>query len=193
GAGEADGQDSRPPGWPDGADTLGGQRRSVACGRRHHCRRDHLMPRTIVVTGAASGIGRATAELLEAAGDTVLRVDLREGDVTGDLSDPEQIDRVAAEIAERTGGVLDGLVANAGVSVPSELSVRINYLGTVRLIEALRPQLAASDAARISVTTSAATLQGNDPELVDLLLAGDAEAAVARGAALAAQGPEVGY
>src|SRR5699024_8188113 len=63
----------------------------------------------------------------------------------------------------------------------------------VRLIEALRPQLAASDAPRISVTTSAATLQGNDPELVDLLLAGDAEAAVARGAALAAQGPEVGY
>ena len=151
------------------------------------------MARTIVVTGAASGIGKATAELLESAGDTVLRVDLREGDVTGDLSDPAQIDRVAAEIAERTGGVLDGLVANAGVSAPSELSVKINYLGTVRLIEALRPQLAASDAPRISVTSSAATLQGNDPELVDLLLAGDAEAAVARGAALAAQGPEAGY
>src|SRR5699024_6731649 len=157
------------------------------------CRRDHLMARTILVTGAASGIGKATAELLESAGDAVLRVDLREGDVTGDLSDPEQIDRVAAEIAQRTGGVLDVLVANAGVSAPSELSVRINYLGTVRLIEALRPQLAASDAPRISVTTSAATLQGNDPELVDLLLAGDAEAAVARGAALAAQGPDAGY
>jgi NAD(P)-dependent dehydrogenase (short-subunit alcohol dehydrogenase family) len=151
------------------------------------------MARTIVVTGAASGIGKATAELLEAAGDTVLRADLREGDVTGDLSDPAQIDRVAAEIAERTGGVLDGLVANAGVSAPSELSVKINYLGTVRLIEALRPQLAESDAPRISVTSSAATLQGNDPELVDLLLAGESEAAIARGAALAAQGSETGY
>ena len=45
----------------------------------------------------------------------------------------------------------------------------------------------------MSVTTSAATLQGNDPELVDLLLAGEAEAAIARGTALAAQGPETGY
>ena len=57
------------------------------------------MARTIVVTGAASGIGKSTADLLEAGGDRVIRVDLREGDVTGDLSDAEQIERVAAEIA----------------------------------------------------------------------------------------------
>ncbi|MDN5901436.1 MAG: short-chain dehydrogenase, partial [Brachybacterium sp.] len=41
------------------------------------------MARTIVVTGAASGIGKATAELLESGGDRVLRIDLREGDVIG--------------------------------------------------------------------------------------------------------------
>lgn len=151
------------------------------------------MARTIVVTGAASGIGKATAEILEAGGDRVIRVDLREGDVTGDLSDPAQIERAVAEIGELTGGVLDGLVANAGVSAPSELSLKINYIGTVALIEALRPLLAKADAPRISVTSSAATLQGNDTELVDLLLAGDGEAAIARGTALAAQGPEIGY
>ena len=33
--------------------------------------------------------------------------------------------------------MLDGLVANAGVSAPSELSLKINYIGTVALIEAL--------------------------------------------------------
>lgn len=101
------------------------------------------MARTIVVTGAASGIGKETARQLEAAGDTVLRVDLREGDVTGDLGDPDGVDRVAAEITERIGGRLDGLVANAGVSAPSELSVKINFPGTVQLIEGLRPLLAA--------------------------------------------------
>lgn len=151
------------------------------------------MDRTIIVTGAASGIGQATAEILEAGGDTVIRVDLKEGDVTGDLGDPTSIAAVAATIAEKTGGVIDGLVANAGVSAPTELSPKINYLGTVRLIEALRPLLAESRAPRISVTTSAATLQGNDPQLVDLLLSGDADAALARGRELTEQGPEVGY
>lgn len=151
------------------------------------------MARTIVVTGAASGIGKSTAEILETGGDTVIRVDLKEGDVTGDLGDPESITAVATNISEKTGGVIDGLVANAGVSAPTELSPKINYLGTVRLIEALRPLLAQSSAPRISVTTSAATLQDNDPQLVDLLLEGDSEAALARGRELAEQGPEVGY
>ena len=123
----------------------------------------------------------------------MIRVDLHEGDVTGDLGDPASVDRVAAKITERTAGVLDALVANAGVSAPSELSVKINYLGIVRHIEALRPLLSASENPRVSVTSSAATLQGNDPELVDLLLAGDADAAIARGAAFAAQGPMAGY
>lgn len=151
------------------------------------------MTRTIVVTGAASGIGRSTAEILETGGDTIIRVDLKEGDVTGDLGDPASIAAVAATIAEKTGGVIDGLVANAGVSSPTELSPKINYLGTVELIEALRPLLTRSSSPRISVTTSAATLQGNDPQLVDLLLARDSDAALARGRELAEQGPEVGY
>ncbi|MGO2774559.1 MAG: short-chain dehydrogenase, partial [Brachybacterium tyrofermentans] len=35
------------------------------------------MSRTYVVTGAASGIGRTTAQILTARGDTVIGVDLR--------------------------------------------------------------------------------------------------------------------
>lgn len=151
------------------------------------------MKRTIVVTGAASGIGQSTADILEAGGDVVIRVDLQQGDVTGDLGDPESIAAVARTIAVRSGGIIDGLVANAGVSAPTELSPKINYLGTVLLIDALRPLLAESNAPRISVTTSAATLQGNDSQLVDLLLAGDADAALSRGRDLAEQGPELGY
>src|SRR5699024_95986 len=101
--------------------------------------------------------------------------------------------RVPPQIAGITDGRAAGLVAHAGVSAPGPLSPKINYVGTVRLIEALRPLLVESGAPRISVTTSAATLQGNDEELVDLLLAGDAEAALARGAELAEQGPAAGY
>jgi NAD(P)-dependent dehydrogenase (short-subunit alcohol dehydrogenase family) len=44
------------------------------------------MSRTYVVTGAASGIGKATTERLRADGHTVIGVDLRDADVTADLS-----------------------------------------------------------------------------------------------------------
>lgn len=116
--------------------------------------------RTIVVTGAASVIGRATAEILEAQGNRVIHVDLKEGDITGDLGNRASIAEVVTEIEEISGGVIDGLVANAGVSIPSPLSLKINYFGTVALIEALLPLLAkSSEAPRVSVTSSAATLQ----------------------------------
>ena len=42
--------------------------------------------RTYVVSGAASGIGAATARLLEEQGGRVITVDLHDADVTADLA-----------------------------------------------------------------------------------------------------------
>src|SRR5699024_12879873 len=53
-----------------------------------------IVARTIVVTVAASGIGEATAALLERQGDTVIRVDLEQGDVTGDLGEDRKSTRL---------------------------------------------------------------------------------------------------
>jgi NAD(P)-dependent dehydrogenase (short-subunit alcohol dehydrogenase family) len=47
------------------------------------------MKRTYVVTGAASGIGQATAALLRNRGHRVIGVDVRSVDVVADLSTPE--------------------------------------------------------------------------------------------------------
>ena len=38
--------------------------------------------RTIAISGSASGIGAATRAMLEAAGDTVIGIDLRDAEVT---------------------------------------------------------------------------------------------------------------
>lgn len=44
------------------------------------------MPRTSVLTGAASGIGKATKDLLEQRGERVIGVDIHDAEVVVDLS-----------------------------------------------------------------------------------------------------------
>jgi meso-butanediol dehydrogenase/(S,S)-butanediol dehydrogenase/diacetyl reductase len=73
--------------------------------------------RTAIVTGAAAGIGRATAERLVAAGWRVVGIDRTEAAVdgveviVGDAADPS----VLESALERCGGRLDALVCSAGI------------------------------------------------------------------------------
>lgn len=80
------------------------------------------MPRTIVVTGGATGIGRATAERFRADGAEVVitgrredvlaktAADLGARGVVCDATDPEQVQRLLDELPEQ----VDVLVNNAG-------------------------------------------------------------------------------
>ncbi len=151
------------------------------------------MPRTYVVTGSASGIGAATAELLRSRGETVVGIDLRGAEVEADLSTPEGRADAAAQAIDKTGGVIDGVIACAGISAPIGKTMSINYFGVTELLTALLPALGASDAPRAAVVSSMASLQPVDPALVEAALSGDETATLARGDELAAQGPELRY
>jgi 3-hydroxybutyrate dehydrogenase len=81
---------------------------------------DDLAGRAALVTGAASGIGRAVAQRLAHAGVNVLAVDLRPDDDgpgiphRADLTDPEANAAAVAAALERFGR-LDVVVPNAGI------------------------------------------------------------------------------
>jgi NAD(P)-dependent dehydrogenase (short-subunit alcohol dehydrogenase family) len=82
-----------------------------------------------LITGAASGIGRATAEAFDGSGAKTVLVDIDEamlGTLAASLSDrarpyvadlavPEQVDALLADV-ERVEGTIDVLVNNAGIS-----------------------------------------------------------------------------
>lgn len=82
------------------------------------------MDRVAVVTGAAQGIGRATASLLDAVGWKLVLLDMQQVDTTsyrdalairGDLTDEAWVDSACADTLARFGRV-DALVNNAGIS-----------------------------------------------------------------------------
>jgi NAD(P)-dependent dehydrogenase (short-subunit alcohol dehydrogenase family) len=135
--------------------------------------------RTCVVTGAASGIGRATCERLARDGHRVISVDLRDADIVADLATPAGRAAMVEAVTAASGGTVDTVVANAGVSEPAELCVRVNFFGAMATLEGLRPLLTRSDAARAVATASSSILNANDPAIVDACLAGDEDAAVA--------------
>jgi NAD(P)-dependent dehydrogenase (short-subunit alcohol dehydrogenase family) len=151
------------------------------------------MSRTYVVTGSASGIGATTARLLQERGERVIGIDLRGADVEADLSTSAGRSAAASAAIDLAGGVIDGVIACAGISAPVPATIAVNYFGVTELLEALRPALAKSDAPRAAVVSSMASLQTYSHELVEAALAGDEAEALRIAGELAAQGPQIGY
>lgn len=129
-----------------------------------------------LVTGAAQGMGRATAELLVRAGANVAVTDRHEADVTRiaseispdgtfakgwgmDVADGDEIRRVVADVAGHFGR-LDIVVNNAGIAGFSPLDgenydelwdkmIAINLSAQQRVVRAALPHLLRSPAGRI--------------------------------------------
>jgi NAD(P)-dependent dehydrogenase (short-subunit alcohol dehydrogenase family) len=135
----------------------------------------------IVVTGSASGIGLATRERLEAAGNTVIGVDLHDAEVIADLATPAGRGAAVASVLQATNGRIDGLVICAGVGPecePWSTIVSLNYFGAQALLDGLRPALAAAEEpAAVAVSSNSSTLPNADTPLVQACLAGDEAAA----------------
>lgn len=138
------------------------------------------MSRTILVTGTASGIGKATATRLRAAGNRVIGVDLRDADIIADLATPAGRTAMVEQASQLAPEGLDGVIAGAGTSQLDNprLIVALNFFGAVATLEGLRPLLAKTGNPRAVAIVSTASLLPADPETVAACLAGDEERAL---------------
>lgn len=128
---------------------------------------------TVVVTGGASGLGAAIADAVVRHGGVPVTFDVAPArEPKGyehhlvDVRDRGAIERALAAVAEQHGGVVDAVVANAGIDacgdfdrVPAdawERVIHVNLIGTASLVRAALPYL--ERAANPRVVTVASTL-----------------------------------
>jgi len=119
--------------------------------------------RTAIVTGAASGIGQATADRLEREGWRVVGLDLvgQPGPdmVVGDAASADMLQAAFDRAAPR----LDGLVCSAGLppGADGDEILRVNLLGPMLAIELAMPGLRAARGSAVLVGSIVGAVEGS--------------------------------
>jgi NAD(P)-dependent dehydrogenase (short-subunit alcohol dehydrogenase family) len=136
------------------------------------------MMKSVLITGASTGIGRASALHLDAAGWRVFAGVRKEEDAASlreagsgrlvplllDVTDPDRIAAAAEQVGAAVGSVgLDGLVNNAGIAVPGPLEtlpvedferqIGVNLTAHVAVTQAMLPAIRAARGRIVFITS----------------------------------------
>lgn len=128
------------------------------------------MTRRVIITGAASGIGEATAAALARRGCNVIGLDLtadRDGLIECDVRDQASVDSAVAQALARLGG-LDVLINCAGIGDPQSAAeppgedalrvIDVNLLGTWRVTAACIQELRKAHGRVVNISSGLAHL-----------------------------------
>lgn len=133
------------------------------------------------LTGSASGIGAQLKKSLATEGHSLITIDIKDADIIADLTTPEGRQAAVAAVLERAPDGLDGFVPLAGLgggTAPDLLITRLNYFGTVELLEGLRPALAKKSGTVVLLCSNSAPMMEVDEAFLQSLLAVDEERAL---------------
>ncbi len=136
-----------------------------------------------VVSGSASGIGNCVKARLEKQGFEVTGIDIKDADVTADLSTAEGRQAAIDGALKHTGGEIDILVLAAGLGghlEDGQLVAKVNYYGAVTVLDSLKDAVAKQQG-RVVVISSNSAQMHMDPnnDLAKALLDGTEEEAMA--------------
>lgn len=165
-------------------------------------------PGVAIVTGAAGGMGQACAARLAEQGWALVLCDLREPGLEAVRSQvggqAASVDLLAGDIADpafptKLLGVVGGrpigaLIHTAGLSPTmgdAERIMSVNYDATVRLVDAVRPKMAAGGCAVLIASSSAYMISSPEVDAAINALKSGEESASLR--PLTASGPEAAY
>lgn len=135
--------------------------------------------KSYLMSGGATGIGAAIKNCLREAGHRVVVMDLKDADITVDLSDTASRAAAIAQAREQFSEGLDGIITCAGVAShfpDSGKIISINYFGTTELVAGTADLL--REGGRVVLISSNSAPQCTAPELVEAMLSDDEAVAV---------------
>ena len=124
------------------------------------------------ITGASSGIGAKTKEIILERGHQVINIDLKDGDICVNLASPEGRQEAIDKLHEMHPEGLDGMICNAGVSGACgnlSLIVSLNYFGTISIARGVYDLLEKKHGSCVVTASNTISLGAGRKDIADLL------------------------